>query len=626
MKYYPHFIFLLLSFAFTPFLYAEPGESDARYLSITKAYTLQQDGSLQYEYMHRLRYDSWFSIHRRYGETNIIYDPDFQNININFTFTENPGGKKIPIPDNAKVEILPYMAQDAPFYNRLRQMTVVHTALEPGSVATVSYTLNTKAGFNPYFSGTERILQSSPADEIIIIIRVPGDKNFTFTLYNSDVQPVVRKAGNVKEYTWIFNGLEAFRQEANQQHPSNFEPYLQFSTAPLKDVYYKFIEQPAFKYNLTPSMEKWVEEIFAQSKDQLDFILNLQKKTANEFRTYEIPLKMKGNALQTAADVFANSGGTRLEKAIFMVSCLQFKGIKAFPVLSTYSMLANEMIGDLNVFENALVRLNANSDEYVYLPVDRIPSNNLRYSIQDQTLLAIYTGINIFELQKENSSNQIDVIGNINLLNQKGKKSLIQLEATNNAVPFFSMRNNLDQEVYRYFNSLGKMNQADGNAKKCLFSRLFNKGGNKVLEFSEHTLKADLKLSVLPQSLTAQSSLILYRLPESNYGFSSFHLQPLSMQRSTPLMLPAAINESYDYEIRIPGKYRFENNSFSKEYKFNFGQLTYKIKSKKRKLMVAKTIYLEKTIIAPGQYADFMEMVNFWNSQEANSIIIKKIK
>jgi hypothetical protein len=105
-------------------------ESDAIYKSIKKIYTLNADGSANYQYQHQLKYITHFSFNRLYGESFIVYNPDQQELKINKAETKMVDGKIVPSPENAFNEILPRFAAGAPPFNHLREMVVTHAVLE----------------------------------------------------------------------------------------------------------------------------------------------------------------------------------------------------------------------------------------------------------------------------------------------------------------------------------------------------------------------------------------------------------------------------------------------------------------------------------------------------------------
>src|SRR6056297_1598782 len=102
-------------------------DSDALYKKIIKTYTLNEDGSVDYQYQHELDLYSYYAFNRLYGETFIVYNPDYQTLKIDTSYTTMADGKIVQSPENAYNEVLPRMASGAPPYSHLREMVVTHT-------------------------------------------------------------------------------------------------------------------------------------------------------------------------------------------------------------------------------------------------------------------------------------------------------------------------------------------------------------------------------------------------------------------------------------------------------------------------------------------------------------------
>ena len=96
-----------------------------------------------------------------YGESFIVYNPQYQELKINSSYTKQKDGTIIKTPDNAFVEVLPRNAADAPAYNHLKEMVVVHTGLELGATIYLDYTVTSKPGYLPEVDIFEELLQSS---------------------------------------------------------------------------------------------------------------------------------------------------------------------------------------------------------------------------------------------------------------------------------------------------------------------------------------------------------------------------------------------------------------------------------------------------------------------------------
>lgn len=112
--------------------------SEAEFGKLSKAYTLHADGSQEMRVQKELTLFTHAAMNRVYGESFIIYNPEFQTLKIHDSYTRQKDGTIVKTPENALLEVLPSVAADAPAYNGLKEMVVVHTGLELG--ATIIWT------------------------------------------------------------------------------------------------------------------------------------------------------------------------------------------------------------------------------------------------------------------------------------------------------------------------------------------------------------------------------------------------------------------------------------------------------------------------------------------------------
>ena len=57
--------------------------ADARYLKVIHEYTLNEEGIITYNYKHTLKLYTSYAFSSRYGESFIIYNPEWQKLVIN---------------------------------------------------------------------------------------------------------------------------------------------------------------------------------------------------------------------------------------------------------------------------------------------------------------------------------------------------------------------------------------------------------------------------------------------------------------------------------------------------------------------------------------------------------------
>ena len=73
---------IILSLFFAHFLFSQNENADAIFEKFIKEFTLEADGSTSYREYKQLKLITQFSFNRLYGETFIIYNPEFQNLKI----------------------------------------------------------------------------------------------------------------------------------------------------------------------------------------------------------------------------------------------------------------------------------------------------------------------------------------------------------------------------------------------------------------------------------------------------------------------------------------------------------------------------------------------------------------
>ena len=139
---------------------------EATYHLISKSYTLNEDGSLDYRYRKELQIFTRASFDT-YGETFILYNPEFQTLTINEAYTVRKDGSVVKTPDNAFNPSLPYSCTDCERFNGMREMVVTHTALEYDATIVLEHTESAirsqaRRHILPQASGTQAAFQASP--------------------------------------------------------------------------------------------------------------------------------------------------------------------------------------------------------------------------------------------------------------------------------------------------------------------------------------------------------------------------------------------------------------------------------------------------------------------------------
>ena len=183
-------------------------KAEAQFDKLVKTYTLNPDGSQEVRVIKQLTLYTHAAMNSLYGETFIVYDPAYQQLTINDSYTRQTDGSIVRTPDNAFVEVLPSAAADAPAYNGLKEMVVVHTGLELGATIYLDYTIVTKAGALPALDIFEPVEELSPIRNYELSISVPDGTPLHYELLNGKAAPKVSVADGMRKVAWTLKNVK----------------------------------------------------------------------------------------------------------------------------------------------------------------------------------------------------------------------------------------------------------------------------------------------------------------------------------------------------------------------------------------------------------------------------------
>lgn len=182
--------------------------SEAEFRKLSKTYTLRADGGQEVRVQKELTLFTHAAMNSLYGETFIVYDPDFQKLEIHESYTRQKDGTVIKTPANALVEVLPSAAANAPAYNRLKEMVVVHTGLELGATIVLDYSIVSKAGYLPELDVCCPVKELSPIKEYTFRLNVPAGKAVHYELLNASAKPAITQGSGMKTFTWTLKDVK----------------------------------------------------------------------------------------------------------------------------------------------------------------------------------------------------------------------------------------------------------------------------------------------------------------------------------------------------------------------------------------------------------------------------------
>ena len=313
---------------------------EARFGKLSKTYTLHTDGSQELRVQKELTLYTHAAMNSLYGETFIVYDPQYQQLEIHDSYTRQKDGTLIRTPANAFVEVLPSAAANAPAYNRLKEMVVVHTGLELGATICLDYSIKSRAGYLPELDICCPVKELSPIAEFTFRIEVPEDKPLHYELLNASARPSETQKDGMKSVTWKLKDVEprpysypSLRSSLGivQQAASGMMPVIVASTWPGYAEALKSLAQQFTPGDRTVIEAKLTELKQAARKDSTDLRNAIADYMNGLYRSNlcTVSLQEAGYRLRPASEVIRSAYGTQAELVNLDVALQQAAGLKA---------------------------------------------------------------------------------------------------------------------------------------------------------------------------------------------------------------------------------------------------------------------------------------------------------
>lgn len=573
-------------------------EADAVLLSLSKEYRLSEDGSVEMHYQKQLKLLTHYAFHSRYGETFVVYDPRYQQLRINESYTIMADGRKTVTPDNAFNEVLPRFAASVPAYSSLREMVITHTGLEVGSVIHLDYTLTTSADHLPAMMAAELLVSSSPIEKQTLMVDVPENTVLQYkTLHIRTAPEIIRENGR-KRYVWRFTALDAKAIEPFLPDDAGYLPAVLFSTAGnLYEMISWMTSQEAFHAQASDPMKTRLAGLSAHSSDPVKRMLEIQKLVVDELNLFDVPAQLTGYRVRTPDQIWAGNGGTELEKCVLMHLLLEKAGIPA----SVYAVFPTEYldksIGCLHAVKGFVVGTYITDVGPVFLSPKRL---------NDLNLIAELTGCQLV-LMDPNAEN----LYIIPVEDQAGSlKASLDLTFDSN----LRLTGTIRADLHGAMNPFPGLHR-DETLPKNLWSSFASASHIKSFEIS--TLSPDhASISWVLEDTSAlqeQDGYYFLSLPNFKKGFSGFQISYLNTFRASPLSIPYLAEESISLSLELPEKLTPIGIPRTVAYTNKVGTVSIEAALKNRTLLIKRELILNKKTIDPGLYNDLRLLVNEWN-------------
>lgn len=338
--------------------------SEAEYGKVSKAWTLRADGSQEYRSSMELTLFTHTAMNSTYGESFIIYNPDYQTLKIHSSYTRQKDGTIVKTPDNAFVEVLPRFAANAPAYNQLKEMVVVHTGLELGATIYLDYSIITKPGYYPALDINERLQETSPVKVCEVSISVPESTPIAWQLSGSEARASQTTRNGAKEISWTLRDLPASSREAFLPQNQDGLPRLIASSYTSDKEALSTLNK---RFNASVSYESqtfgsYLTEKAANEEEKASL---LQKHVVGNMGYCAIPFEHTGYSIRDVDTALRSAYGTLAEKTQLLNVLLNAAGIRSEVVVVYPGNLDRKVCGLSAIKSLAVKATIAGKDKYL---------------------------------------------------------------------------------------------------------------------------------------------------------------------------------------------------------------------------------------------------------------------
>ncbi len=583
--------------------------ADEVYKKITHVYVLKPDGTTEFTYSHELKVLTSYALNRKSGESFIVYNPDYQELEIQRSATKMTTGEIVHSPENAFNEVLPRCASDNVPEMNLREMVVTHTGLEFGCTVEFAYTLTSEKDFLPGLQGKVVLGKRSPVREFNVIVKVPNGQYFEHHLANSSQSPVKTNEEGFHVYTWQFKNVPLVAQETQQPDFEKFVPALYFSSAKKNEIIDHIKSKSEDIFALNDKAVESVKELTTDELTAMDKIIKIYDHIHNNVGTGNCDPLKTGCTPMPAQEAFDRNVGNHLDRAILFAAMLKALDIGAYPAIFSQDASMPDDKLFLGELENPIVIASPSEKggKKVYLDPNKHQSSFTPEYLYGKKFFAPWEP----EIRK-----QTDKI--------KAQKGIFELSC------------NLEIDSTGKFSGNGIV-KIGGHYQAGL-----KRSENEKLvksTFSKHSYDAELqnpdfiagdfapfaaKFKINDQNPPQNTgNLKEVSIPFNPGDFNTLDFPAIKSDRKTPVKLHRNVNESYHFKIKIPENSSIVHNIGNIDFSNEAGKVNISVIEDVQYFTIKGSLSISGDFIKPPNYKEFVELLEKWYNPKNFKLYIK---
>jgi len=220
----------------------------------------------------------------------------------------------------------------------------------------------------PFWSSTPLLLK-------YYSVSIPKDKLVQYRFYNGKAESSAILKGDKMIYTFIKEDIMPIKREPGMVAYSDIAPKLLISTSPdwyAKSLWFYKVNEDYGSFNSTPDIDKKVNEILKDAKDEMDSISLLTHWAADEIRYSGISMGPgEGYTLHSGEMNFTDRCGVCKDKAGMLITMLRAAGFESYPAMTMAGSRIDYIPADQ--FNHSVTIVKLKSGEYKILDPTWVP-------------------------------------------------------------------------------------------------------------------------------------------------------------------------------------------------------------------------------------------------------------
>ena len=600
MKYRLLILLFLLSSALTT---TAQKKYDAVFKKIAKTYTLHKDGSLDYTYRKELQLNSQRSFDKMYGETFIVYNPEYQSLTINEAYTIRKDGSRINTPANAFNEVLPSNCTDCGRYNGVKEMVVTHTALEYGATIVLDYTIHQKAGLLKDMSEIIVLTESSPVDNYQVSFTFPEEKKYHYQgFYQGPNSSTRTYKDGYETLTCTFSSARQTSAEPYLPAATELYPNIQFSSANGEEMLETILQQPAFESIDLSACDLVLSQITSPDKEYVSNIRAIRDWVVDNVHYNALSFKYNGYNVASADQVWASNCGNEPEKAVLLAAMLQRAGYDARVGVMLPANLKDVAVAAISRWA-VWTRDPLTGTVLILSPITKNQASLTNLHPEEQLFL-LKEDKNL-EVRFEQQHNHTTIGGVMTLKEDGTAEGSLSATICHNNLPAFDL---LKTDNKTAFNKFIKNMKVEADSVQPIRNHPGWHIDYDVLGYNKKEIG---------------SGYFSMLLPEDNLS-ETVSANRLTASRQEPLACtPTAI--LYELVVHAPEGCRIVNKSVHLIEKYSFGNMEIRMDfNPNGSIAIRRQLAITQDRIPTSQYAKYRKMMVEWQDETYRRIVFKK--